>query len=420
MKRTILLGLALLLLTSHSLVACGAWQSVEVHNPSGLREDGTYVDEILQQMMAETGLTKPPLAGQFPKTRLERVRIARDAQAEINDLYYRRGWSDGLPIVPPTRERVRAMLKGTDLPPEQVIGVLEPGRGQATVEKIAVNAVMAGCRPVHLPVVIAAVEAIADPAFNLLGVQTTDENVAPLLIIGGPVAQELDVNGSFGALGPGWQANACIGRALRLVMNNVGGAWPGVNCPSGLAQPGRYTLCLAENAAQSPWPSLQVELGYAKNANTVTVMRAESVINVTWGLPELASVMGSLASAFSVSKGGKVAVIVAPWVAQELAAQGWQKEDVRRYLYERGRISLAEWEESWSYRHAGVPEWAREAAGEGAIPPVRSPEDITVLVAGGHFTIPQHAYLPTWGEACQITREIKLPARWDELLEQGR
>jgi hypothetical protein len=416
MKRTAALGLTLALLACQSLVACGPRQTVEVYNPSGVREDGTYVDEILQQMMAETGLTKPPLAGQFPKTRLERVHIARDAQAEVSDLYYCRGWSDGLPIVPPTGERVQAMLQGTDLPPEQVVGVLEPMRGQATVEKIAVNAVMAGCRPVHLPVIIAAVEAIADPAFNLLGVQTTDEAATPLLVVGGPIAQELDVNGSFGALGPGWQANACIGRALRLVMNNIGGAWPGVNGVSGLGQPGRYTLCLTENAAQSPWPSLQVELGYAKNANTVTVMRVESVINVTGGLPELASVMGSLASAFSVRKGGKVAVIVAPWVAQELAAQGWQKEDVRHYLYERGRISLAEWEESWGYPSVGVPEWAREAAEEGAIPAVRSPEDITVLVAGGHFTIPQHAYLPTWGEACQITREIKLPARWDELL----
>jgi len=405
----------MLLFACQALVACGG-QTLRVYNPSGVRQDGAHVDTLLKAAMVDMGLSKPPLADQFPKGSAEKMRVARDAQAEISDLFYRRGWSDGLPIVPPTPERVQAMLRGTDLPPEQVIGVLEPMRGQATVEKVAVNAVMAGCRPEHLPIIIAAVEAIVDPAFNLLGVQTTDESVTPLLIIGGPVAQELEVNGSFGALGPGWQANACIGRALRLVMNNIGGAWPGVNCPAGLAQPGRYTLCLTENVAQSPWPSLQMELGYPKNANILTVMRAESVINVTGGLPELASVMGSLASAFAARSGGQVAVIVAPWVAQELAAQGWQKDHVRAYLYERGRISLEEWRGSWGFPKTGVPDWAGEAAAAGFIPAVRSPQNITVLVAGGHFSIPQLAYLPTWGEACQITKEITLPARWDELL----
>jgi len=173
------------------------------------------------------------------------------------------GWGDGFPVIPPTEARVQAMLEATPLAPSHVVGVVEPRRGEATVEKIAVNAVMAGCRPEYLPVVLAAVEAVLDPAFNLRGVQTTDENVAPLLVVNGPVARALDVNAAGGALGPGWRANATIGRALRLAMNNVGGGWPGAVSFAGLGHPGRYTLCLAERAWDSPWPALHEERAIA-------------------------------------------------------------------------------------------------------------------------------------------------------------
>ena len=136
-----------------------------------------------------------------------------------------------------------------------VVAELDPLKGQASVEKIAANAVMAGCEPEHRPGVLAAVAAIAEPEFNLRGVQTTDENVAPLIIVSGPVARDLDINSGFGALGPGWRANAAIGRALRMVMNNIGGGWPGAVSFAGLGQPARYTLCPAETAAPRPAPA---------------------------------------------------------------------------------------------------------------------------------------------------------------------
>jgi hypothetical protein len=289
--------------------------------------------------------------------------------------------------------------------PSDVLGEVEPLRGEATVEKIAANAVMAGCRPEHFPVVLAALQAMLDPTFNMRGVQTTDENVAPLLIVSGPLAARLGLNAGFGALGPGWRANAAIGRAVRLVMLNLGGGWPGAVSLAGLGQPGRYTLCLAERE-DSPWPPLHVELGYRREQSAVTVLRAETAINVTGGLAEVASVMGSAASAFTMLYEGRVAVIVAPFVARKLAAEGWSKDDVRRWLHDQARVPVAAWREWWLRATARQwPAWVTEAAG--MLPVVKEPGDITVVVAGGDLAIPQLAYFPSWGfPPCRLTREI--------------
>jgi len=150
-----------------SSVFAAANQVIEVYNPAGIREDGTYVDKLLKTVMAATGKTRPPLAGEFPEEKTEKITIVKDAFAEVNDLSYKRGWGDGLPIVPPTSELVKEMLRSVDMPAEKVIASAPPKGGQATVEKIAVNAVMAGCRPEYMPVLIAAVEAVSDPEFNL-------------------------------------------------------------------------------------------------------------------------------------------------------------------------------------------------------------------------------------------------------------
>lgn len=388
--------------------------------PTGQRASGEWIDDTLRERVVEKGLLgRTPAAARFPRQRVELVR-GHDPAAAVNELYYRRGWTDGLPVVPPTLGRVEEMLGWSRHPRHTVLGEVEPLRGLATVEKVAANAVMAGCGPEHFPVVLAAVEAILEPAFNLRGVQTTDENVAPLLIVNGPAAAALDVNAGHGVLGPGWRANAAIGRAVRLVMNNLGGGWPGAVSFAGLGQPGRYTLCLAEREDLSPWPALHVELGFDPGASTITVLRAETAINVTGGLCELASVMGSAASLFSMLHGGKVAVLVAPHVARRLAADGHDKDHVRRYLHAHGRLRSETWRRSWLHgtaRPTDWPEWTTAAADAGAIPTVRDPDDITVVVAGADLPIPQHAYFPTWGHPpCRITKEIVLPRDWEDRL----
>ena len=382
--------------------------------PAGQRASGEWIDDTLRARAEEKGLlARTPLAGEFPRQRVEVIRAA-DPTAEVNRLYRLRGWTDGLPIVPPTLGLVDGMLAQSALDRRVVLGEMEPLGGVAGVEKIAANAVMAGCQPEHFPVVLAAVQAILDPEFNLRGVQTTDENVAPLIIVNGPAARRLGVNAGWGALGPGWAANATIGRAVRLVMNNIGGGWPGAVSFAGLGQPARYSLCLAEREDETPWPALHVELGYRPEQSTVTVMRAETVINVTGGLDELASVIGSAASLFGILHSGKAAVILSPFTARRLAGEGWTRADVRRELHTRGRLSAETWRRSWIHataRSSDWPAWARAAAESGSIPAVREPDDFTLIVAGADLPIPQHAYCPSWGHPpCRVTREIVLPA----------
>jgi hypothetical protein len=378
--------------------------------PAGQRASGTWIDDTLRQRAEERGLLdRTPLAGRFPRQRVEVVRAA-DPTAEVNALFEARGWTDGLPIVPPTLGRVQATCATTARDPQAVLGEIEPLRGVATVEKVAASAVMAGCRPEHFPVVLAAVEAVLDPAFNMRGVQTTDENVAPLLVVSGPLAARLGINAGWGALGPGWRANAAIGRAVRLVMQNLGGGWPGAVSLAGLGQPGRYTLCLAERD-DSPWPPLHVELGWSPEQTTVTVQRAETVINVTGGLPEVASAMASAASAFTMLHEGRVAVVVAPFVARRLADGGWSKDDVRARLHADARVPVAAWRSWWLHATARQwPRWVLEAEAVGALPVVREPGDITVVVAGADLAIPQLAYLPSWGfPPCRVTRAVAPP-----------
>jgi hypothetical protein len=382
--------------------------------PAGQRASGEWIDDTLRARVEEKGLlARTPLAGEFPRQRVEVVR-GPDPTAEVNRLYRLRGWTDGLPVVPPTLGRVDEMLAQSALDRRAVLGEMEPLGGVAGVEKIAANAVMAGCQPEHFPVVLAAVQAILDPEFNLRGVQTTDENVAPLIIVNGPEARRLGVNAGGGALGPGWAANATIGRAVRLVMNNIGGGWPGAGSFAGLGQPARYSLCLAEREDETPWPALHVEQGYRPEQSTVTVMRAETVINVTGGLDELASVIGSAASLFGILHSGKAAVILSPFTARRRAGEGWTRADVRRELHTQGRLSAETWRRSWIHatvRSSDWPEWARAAAESGSIPAVREPDDFTLIVAGADLPIPQHAYCPSWGHPpCRVTREIVLPA----------
>ena len=387
--------------------------------PTGQRSSGEWIDDTLKLRVQESCLTeRTPLVGQFPRQRVEVIRDAVDAQ--ISDLFYKRGWTDGLPIIPPTIGRVEDMLRYATQPAEMVIGALDPLQGVATVEKIAVNAVMAGCEPAYLPVVVAAVEAIVEPDFNLRGVQTTDENVAPLLVVSGQVVEQLNLNASYGALGPGWKANATIGRALRLIMNNVGGGWPGAVSFAGIGQPGRYTMCLAENSKENPWEPLHVEQGLGADVSAVTVRRAETALNVTGGLAEIASVMGSAASLFAIYHNGVVSVALAPAVAKQLASEGLSKADVKRQLWETGRLDTEMWRHSWLYKDLTErnqwPDWVVDAADSGSIPAVRDPKDITLFVAGGTIPIAQHVYFPSWGfPPCRIVKPVNLPDDWDSL-----
>jgi hypothetical protein len=277
---------------------------------------------------------------------------------------------------------------------DDLVALVPPNYGRATVEKIAVNAVMAGCRPEYLPVVLAAVEAICDDAFDLHGVAATTNAPAPLLVINGPVRKALDVNCGAGVFGSGWRANATIGRALRLVCVNVGGAVPGVVSMSTLAHPGRYTYCIGEREDASPWESLAVEHGFGPNDSTVAALAADAPIGVydhqsrtaTDLLTTIAATMAVI-SHHKATAWGDTLLVLSPEHADTIAAGGWSKRDVRDFLFERLKRPVRELVPGVDGGE-GLPEhvlrkFADPLAEATPIPKFREPDNIKIVVAGG-------------------------------------
>src|SRR3990172_11493377 len=192
------------------------------------------------------------------------------------EIWFEKGVTDGLPVVPPTRERVEGMLAGTRRGPDELLGEMPPNYGRLSVEKAAINAVMAGCRPEYLPVVLAAAECACDSAFNLHGMSTSTHFAAPLIVVNGPVRARIGLNSSFGVFGPGYRANPTIRPALRLCMINVGGARPGEASMSTFGRRGLYTCCIAEHEEASPWPPCHAGRGLDPVTSAVTLFAGEA------------------------------------------------------------------------------------------------------------------------------------------------
>src|SRR5947207_3206500 len=270
---------------------------------------------------------------------------AAAADADAIEELYARGVTDGLPVVPPTRARVARAIAASGRGPDELVGLVPPNYGRATVEKVAVNAVMAGCRPDYLPVVLAAVEAACDSAFNLHGMSTSTHFSAPLIVVNGPIREHIGLNCSFGVFGPGYRANATIGRALRLVMINVGGAKPGETSMSTFGHPGRYTYCIGEHEEASPWPPYSVARGIAKGESAVTVFAGEAPHGISDHASRTArSLAGSLGWSMSGLWNIKhfplyshTMLVVGPEHARTFADDGWTRDDLRRHLFETVR-----------------------------------------------------------------------------------
>lgn len=342
-----------------------------------------------------------------------------DSLEAINDHFCQKGWSDGLPIVPPTPERVDRMLAWTDRDREVEIGTMPPRQGIVTIEKLAVNAVMAGCRPEYFPVVLAATEAMLDERFNLYAVQCTTHPCAPLLILNGPIARELDVNSRYNAFGSGWRANATIGRAVRLILLNVGGGTPGVLDRATQGQPAKYSYCIAEDELENPWSPLHVERGFDPATSTVTVCGAENPHNLndhvsTASRGILAMIASSMASMGSNNAYlyGEPILALGPEHAAILARDGLSKDDIRSDLWRHARIPRAQWESGGMY---GMSPTAKDRfRGETALPIFLEPENLIIIVVGGAGR--HSCWMPTFGAASKsVTRPIALidgaPAR---------
>jgi hypothetical protein len=326
------------------------------------------------------------------------------------------GVTDGLPVVPPTPGRVERMLKFHDYDPDELIAELPPLCRKATWQDIAINTVMAGGRPEYLPVVGAIAEALAADEFNLMAIATTTGSVAPVVIVNGPIAKEIRMNAAGNALGPGNRANATIGRAVSLMLLNIGGAKPGEFDMATLGQPAKYTCCFAENESTSPWPGLHVERGFAPDSSVVTVVGASGIVEVVDSCSnrpeELAQTFaGSMLIAGTIRSdgllgGGEPLIIMPPELAEVFEHGGYSKADVQRAIYERAvmpieRLSPAvrEYLTTFSGSHG-----KRDAIAELRV--AKQPADVLIVVAGGVGV--KAAYVPTWGGGTRaVSRQIR-------------
>jgi hypothetical protein len=312
-----------------------------------------------------------------------------ELMAQAYEYAYEQGWTDGLPIIPATPEAVQRFVAAAGVPAETVIGIIPPRRGQATVEVLAVNAVMAGCRPEYMPVLMAALEGLTDTGFPLEFIQVTTNPMTPFLLLNGPIRQRLDINSGTGCLGPGWRANATIGRAIRLVLQNVGGALPGVYSKASFASPLRYSYICGENEEENPWSPFHVDRGFDRHDSTVTVFKASNYCNISGGEgvgPD--EILRQIASNMPPMYGGGDGALLLLGVnhARSLHEAGLSKRDLQEKLWALARLP----KDHFAADFAAM----ERAAGRGADDMVwrtEGPEHIHIAVAGGPG--PQDVYI---------------------------
>ena len=331
---------------------------------------------------------------------------------------YELGWTDGLPVVPPTFERVQEFLDYAGRPADEVVGEIPERRREVTVGKVASNAVMAGCLPEYLPVVLAATEAMLDPSFNLVGPSSSLGGAGLLLIVNGPVVRELNINARNNLFGPGNRANATIGRSIRLILMNASAAIPGLFDRSILGHPGKYSFCIAEAETETHWNPLHVERGFARDDSAVTVFACEAprqirsiedpetiihtVADVASSLGTSLSTVGSTGDTSAVVRQGEIAVVVS---GRSSVWDGWSKDDFRKALQPKLRRSIADLKRVCQVK--GSIEPGDETRYISLVP---EPEDILVVFGGGQENT-QCAVMPSWGpkvSSTSVTKPVNL------------
>ncbi|MBN1832591.1 MAG: hypothetical protein JW896_10820 [Deltaproteobacteria bacterium] len=315
---------------------------------------------------------------------------------EVNQFFYRKGWGDGLPIIPPTEEAVAEMLTGTDLPPDHIVATIIPRKGKATIEKIAINAVMAGALPTHMPVLIATVRAFADPKSRFDTFEVSTGSWAPSLTINGPIRRDIHVNCGSGALSPGNIANSAIGRAVGLIVKNIGGARKAIEDMGVIGNPGKYSLVIGEDEEASPWEPLSVERGFTKEDNTVTVFFPNTFIQTVPGGTDAKGILDTLANMGTTSMSS---VILIPSWAKVLSSEGYTKQDVKEYIAEHRKV-------------VAIPGFPNTN------PAKMDTENLMILVAGGpgSFIGLLKSVGPGFFENALVTKKIELPKNWDRLV----
>ena len=314
-------------------------------------------------------------------------------QVDEFEFFLEKEWSDGFPVVTPTEERIARMLTGTDRDHDDVIGPIPPAMEVATVRSVAVHALMAGCRPEYLPVVIAATELMLRGEFNVNGVQGTMHGVAPMMIVNGPYAADIGIHGGNGCLGPGFRANATIGRAIRLILMILGAGIPGVASMTIFGMPSRFTYCLTENMEDHPWESLSVSKGYSGDENVITMAMVESPrfcfddvsdepIRLMNGIADTMVAMGS----WNMHTRSDMVVAMGPQHAAICANAGMSRADVHSRLCEMAGRKVRDLKNGGNWRRERALAFPIEVDPDDDdyfIPAIKNPEDLQLIVAGG-------------------------------------
>ena len=352
------------------------------------------------------------------------LRARRIEVADLDDEFefmFDQGFSDGLPLVPPTPERVIRMLSGTRRDPQEVVAVMPPNMGDATVEKIAINAVMAGCKPEYMPVILAAVEAVCTNEFNIHGVMATTMGASPLMVVNGPIRHRLGMNMKLGVLGQGCRASATIGRALRLVVRNVGGAKPGGTERSTLGNPGKFTMCFAEWEERNPWTPLHVERGFDAEDSVVTVFAMTS--GPTLMVDQDSRAAAQLAGSFGMCLEGafhpkahyatEVLMVICPEHVDTLMTDGYSKADIRDRIQQVTarpiRDLVADADSGVGFKQAATAQMSEQDL-DRELPKFRSPESIHITVAGseaGKFSGAFHGWATGEIGSMSVSRKIE-------------
>ncbi|MDQ1396848.1 MAG: hypothetical protein QOG64_2107, partial [Acidimicrobiaceae bacterium] len=332
--------------------------------------------------------------------------------AEFNDWAVEQRWSDGLPMIPPTEDRVDEMLTGTGWPSDEVIGKIPARLAEATVEIIAANAVMAGCTPAAMPILITAVQAMIDPIVNLYGAQATTHPCALMVLVSGPLTKSAGIHSGSGLFGPGFRGNATIGRAVRLIQQNVGGAWPGETDRATQGTSAKFSFCFAENDEESPWEPYRVSQGYQRDDTTVTVVAAEGPHNLNDHVSKdpkgilamFRHTIATMGKNNSYIMSGDYVVVVCPEHATTLHDGGFERRDVQEFLHNRARIPYRDWKLGGMIGMLNQPKYLDAADDDFPVPITTTPDDVHIVVGGGpglHST-----FIPTFGLSRTATRVV--------------
>mgnify|MGYP002034499923 FL=1 len=340
---------------------------------------------------------------------------------DVHEFMFDQGFTDGLPVVPPTPERVLRMLEGTARKPQDTVAIMPPNMAEATVEKIAVNAVLAGCKPEYMPVVIATIEAICTDEFNCHGVFATTMGASPVMIINGPIREQLGFNMKLGALGQGTRANAAIGRAVRLAVRNIGGARPSGTERSTLGSPMKFTMCFAEWEERNPWDPLHVERGFDRNDSVVSVFAMSSgpaliVDQTSRTAPQLAGSFGlSMEASHHVKShnAGDTILVVCPEHVDTLTRDNYSKDDIRNRIQEVTGARAADLVAD-DISGVGIPQERvsemTEAQLDKIVPKFASKDNIHIVVAGsdaGKFSAAFHGWASGSMGSIPVSRKIE-------------